>query len=506
MIRNRLILAYLLPTVILLAAAGLLVYREARASLEDELGQRLIAVAQTAVGSLPSGEPRRLAKLRGDDESTLARLRDKLIAVRDAAGVRRVFLFDKDRKSLVDTRTDVGFGDVLFELEADQVEMERVFLPPGTAASSVLFSGEDGTRYKNGYAPILHDGEVIAAIGVEGSASFFSIITNFQTVMVGTALLVLLAIVLMSLVVARTITQPIEVLVQASRRFGAGDMETVVQMDRRDEFQTLGNAFNDMRQDVIDRDRQMQMMLSGIAHEVRNPLGGMEIFCGLLAEELEDEPERLDYVVKVRRELKHLDCVVTDFLEYARRRPLEWKRFAATESLTEITQLLAWDLPCALTSSAAPDLELTADKEKLHAVLINLVRNAGQATGESGSVALHAREIEGAQDLPEFEGYDAREILWPTQNESGSWRVVFVTDEGRGIPAEKLAGVFEAFYTTKEKGSGLGLAFARKVVEEHGGGLAAASTEGKGTVMAVILPFKQEIERAKMVVPEGWLG
>ncbi len=506
MIRNRLILAYLLPTVILLAAAGFLVYREARASLEDELGQRLSAVAQTTVGSLPSGEPRRLAKLTADDESTLGRLREKLIAVRDATGVRRVFVFDPDLKSLVDTRDDIGFGDPLFEIEADRVEMERVFTPPGEASSSVLFTGEDGTRYKNGYAPIVHNGEVVAAVGVEGSAAFFSIITNFQTVMLATALLVLLAIVLMSLLVARSITEPIEVLVRASRRFGAGDLETPVAMTRRDEFQTLGNAFNDMRQDIIDRDRQMQMMLSGIAHEVRNPLGGMELFCGLLAEELEDEPERAGYVAKVRRELKYLERVVNDFLEYARRRPLEWKRFDATEFLGELTQLLAWDVACTLKCDAPDGLEITADKEKLHAVLINLVRNAGQATGDDGTVALLAREVRGPDDLAELGRFDAQEVLWPTSATGGPWRAVFVQDDGAGIPAAKLAGVFEAFYTTKEKGSGLGLAFARKVVEEHGGGLAAASTEGEGTVMAVILPFKHEIERAKMVVPEGWLG
>lgn len=505
MIRNRLILAYLIPTVVLLAAAGLLVYWEARASLEDELGQRLIAVAQTTAGSLPKGEPRRLAKLTAEDESTLARLREKLTVIRDAAQVRRIFLFDAQLKSLVDTREDVRFGDVLFELEADRVEMERVFLPPGAASSSVLFTGDDGTRYKNGYAPIVYDGGVVAAIGVEGSAGFFAIIGNFQGVMLGTGLLVLLAIVLMSLLVSRSITQPIEALVGASRRFGAGDLEAVVEMDRRDEFQTLGNAFNDMRQGIIDRDRQMQMMLSGIAHEVRNPLGGMELFCGLLAEDLADEPERAEYVAKVRRELSHLERVVNDFLEYARRRPLDLRRFVASELLGEVTQLLAWDLACELKAEPSGELELTADKERLHAVLINLVRNAGQATAQSGTVTLIARAIRSLDELPELDRHEAKEVLVP-EMASGDWRAIMVIDEGAGIPAEKLSGVFEAFYTTKEKGSGLGLALARKIVEEHGGGLAAASTQGSGTVMAVILPFKEEIERAKMVIPDGWLG
>jgi signal transduction histidine kinase len=505
MIRNRLILAYVLPTVLLLVVAGLLLYLEARASLEDELGLRLVAVASTAVGSLPSGEPRRLAKLAADDERTIARLRAKLMAVRDAAGVRRVFLFDRDRRSLVDTREGVGHGDSLFELSADEVELERVFAPPGVAASSVLYAGADGTEYKNGYAPVVHEGRVIAALGVEGSAEFFAVISGFRAVTMSTAVLVILAIIVVSLIIARDITRPIDKLVAASRRFGRGDFEQPVEMHRQDEFQTLGNSFNEMRQGILDRDRQMQMMLSGIAHEVRNPLGGMELFCGLLAEELTDEPKQMEYLGRVRRELSNLTRVVKEFLEYARRQPLSWTRFGAGTLVNEVAELLGPELGCPLHSSVADDLELTADREKLYRVLINLVRNAGQATSTSGEVRLTTRAVAGLGDLAELDGYAARNVVWDAGG-AGEWRGVFVVDSGCGIHEDKLAGVFEPFYTTKEKGSGLGLALAMKIIEEHGGGLAVASTHGQGTVMAVLIPFKEELESGIMVVPDGWLG
>ncbi len=516
MIRNKLILAYLIPSALLLGIMGVLIYAQARASLEGELGLRLEAVAQTAVGSLPSGEPRRLAKLTAEDEATLKRLREKLEAIRAAAGARRVFIVDRDLKSLVDTRQGVRFGDPLFELQADRVEMERVFEPPFESASSVLFVGQDGTRYKNGYAPLIHEGQCIGAVGVEGSAAFFEAIAEFQALMFAVGLLSLLAIVLVSVLVARSFNQPIVALEEAARRFGRGDLSADARVERRDEFQTLADAFNEMRQDLLDRDRQMQMMLAGIAHEVRNPLGGIELFCGLLAEDVEpmtDQPQLADYTGRIRRELHTLKRVVNDFLDYARHSAPEVTRFEADGLLSGVAQVMAHDLESwgvGLEVQPASGLELTADRDTLHRALINLVRNAGQAGGD-GLVTLQCREIPRADpaEIPELAGYEAHAVIPPQAPHAGSWRALLVRDEGSGISSEALESIFEAFFTTREKGSGLGLALTRKVVAEHGGGLMVGSScraQGGGTLMILVLPFKEEIEAAKMEIPEGWLG
>lgn len=520
MIRNKLIAAYLIPTVLLLVVGCVVIFFEVRASLERELGQRLVAVAEASVGSLPSGEPRRIAKLSGDDETTLKRLTSKLEAVRAATRVRRVFLVDPRLRSLADTRDGVAFGDELFELQADRVEMERVFRAPGVATSSVMFTGKDGVEYKNGYAPIVFEGDVVGALGVEGSSEFFDVLDDFQRLLVALVVTGLFLIVLVSLMLARSMTRPIDQLVVASDRLGRGDLTAPIEMDRRDEFRDLADAFNEMRQNLLDRDEQMQMMLRGIAHEVRNPLGGMELFSGLLAEELEPESQQADYIKKIQKELGYLGRVVNDFLNYARRQPLELTRIEAKPFLEELVNLLAWDLDAQgvklVLASLDEGLELTLDTQRLRPVLINLLRNAGQASEAGGDIELWAVPL-ASNDLGAFlDDYDyaARVILGSSVAEADSWRAICIRDGGCGIAADKLGGVFQPFFTTKEKGSGLGLALAQRRVEEHGGSLAVASTPrgdgppttDSGTLMVVLLPFVSHIEQQAMVVPEGWLG
>ena len=521
MIRNKLIFAYLAPMVLLLLLGGLLIYVRAETLLEEELGQRLISVAEATVGGLPGSDPRRLAQLTAEDTTTIGRMRDKLDSVQQVTGVRRIFILNPRLQSLVDTREGVGFGDKLFEIQADRVELERVFEAPGVSTSSVMYSGKDGVFYKNGYAPILYEGEVVAAIGVEGSAEFFDRLVDFQYVLVFALIVGLLMIVLVSALVARTITQPIDALVVEARRLGRGDLKGEGKLERGDEFQTLASAFDEMRRDLLDRDEEMQMMLSGIAHEVRNPLGGMELFCGLLAEDLAYGSQEADYIKKVQLELEYLKRVVNDFLEFARRGQMQLVRMDAQAMINEVVGLLVWDLEgegVTLAKGEMPDgLELTADKERLRRVLINLIRNAGQASEEGSKVTVWCREVAGPEALEELERFASHQVLLSEELEqrADGWRAIFVEDQGRGITEEQLEQVARPFFTTKEKGSGLGLALTRKIVEEHGGALAIASTardpeggaeqEG-GTLMVVVLPFKLAIEPAKMEIPEGWLG
>ncbi|MBH23173.1 MAG: hypothetical protein CMH57_01685 [Myxococcales bacterium] len=94
MIRNKLIFAYLAPMVLLLLLGGLLIYVRAETLLEEELGQRLISVAEATVGGLPGSDPRRLAQLTAEDTTTIGRMRDKLDSVQQVTGVRRIFILN----------------------------------------------------------------------------------------------------------------------------------------------------------------------------------------------------------------------------------------------------------------------------------------------------------------------------------------------------------------------------------------------------------------------------
>lgn len=190
----------------------------------------------------------------------------------------------------------------------------------------------------------------------------------------------------------------------------------------------------EMRGALLTRDRELQMMLGGIAHEVRNPLGGMELFVGLLREDLAESPEQLQLLVRVERELGNLKHVVEGFLDFARQMPLEKGPLSLAELIVE-TSMLTEGLT--LECRVAPEVVVLADRASLGRLILNLLCNARQA-GAGRVVAAYSQGT------------------------------LTLEDDGPGIPADVAARVFEAFFTTREKGTGLGLAICRKLATAHG--------------------------------------
>jgi signal transduction histidine kinase len=493
-LRAKVLVVFVVPTLVLVVVYGGLAYFAGVRGLEDELGARLVAIGQAISAEMSEDfEAKQIARLDADKTRTLDNLRERLEATRERTGVRRIYLFDRERNSLIDTRPDVRFGDRLYALEADQLELDRTF-SQAEPTRSVLFTAEDGTRFKTGYAPITLDGETIAVVGVEGSAEYFDVLTEFATALVVVGLFGLLLVIAAGSVFARRLTRPVNRLVDEARRLGRGEWdEPIAPRDADpdgDEIAFLAHTFDEMRRDIRGRDRQMQMMLSGIAHEVRNPLGGMELFCGLLEEDirdLSDDPDRLqklEKVARIKRELAYLERVVTDFLDYARQVPLDVERFDAATLADELRELLAGeviDAGSSLEFELAPDVELTVDRTRIRRALINVIRNAYQACDEGSTIVVEVAEADDE-------------------------RVIRVRDDGPGIPAESLDDILTPFFTTKEKGSGLGLALTRNIVEEHGGRMEVDSEVGVGTTVSFWLPFHSEIERSEPEIPEGWLG
>jgi signal transduction histidine kinase len=221
-----------------------------------------------------------------------------------------------------------------------------------------------------------------------------------------------------------------------------------------------------MRQQLAERDARTQQMLAGIAHEVRNPLAGMTLFTGILLDELPDHDERRGHVAKIEREIGYLERVVNDFLDYARRPKPELLDVACDPLLAEVAQL-------ATTGDVAIDVEPTgglmarADRAQLRRALLNLAKNAVQAATAAGhrgrgAVRLSVREREDEIDL----------LVWNRGNE---------------ISPATCERLFEPFFTTREKGTGLGLAFVREIAVDHGGRIEVASADGE-TTFTLVLP------------------
>ena len=464
----RLLLAFLLPTLALFGLTGAAGYTLARSILEEELGQSLSAIA-AATASQVSGE-RMLTIEPGDDVQgtrTWRNLTRLLGEVQQASGVRRVFLVDLQGRVRADAGGGLPVGAEAPELARDRLELARVFSGE-RAASQVLFTGSDGLLYKTGYAPVRQADAVVGAVAVEGSAAFFGPLAQLSrtfTVATGVALAVLVAVAVLT---ARGLARPLRRLMDSALRIGRGDLTTPVPPEPTREIGVLARELEVMRGALESRDRQLKLMLAGVAHEVRNPLGGIELFSGLLAEDLKagSAADATEHVARIQREVAYLQRIVEDFLAFAREQPLARAPIDAPVLLAGACELLGAEAQAKgvkVEVDAAPAW-LEADGSLLTAALVNLVKNAVQASPSGERVTVTGRS--------EAERY-----------------TIQVRDAGPGIPEAERERVFEPFFTTREKGTGLGLPLARKIVRAHGGELAFTSTPGS-TTFTLTLPSR----------------
>jgi PAS domain S-box-containing protein len=239
-------------------------------------------------------------------------------------------------------------------------------------------------------------------------------------------------------------------------------------------FQDLSEVTK-LREQVRQKDRlaAVGQMAATVAHEIRNPLGGIEGFAALLARDIDEEDPRRRLVEKILTGTRSLNRVVSELLAFTRPMELKFEEIDAEDLLRSVV-VLAGDerdgIDVHLSSERRGKRnKLHGDPEMLGQVFLNLALNAFQSMPQGGELEI------GISAEPRTEG------------EPPSVRVRF-SDTGCGIPNEVLPRIFEPFFTTKEKGTGLGLALAARVIEGHGGRIAVSSEAGVGSTFEVWLP------------------
>lgn len=460
----KLLVALCVPTIALFTLFALVAHEVSRRDLDHELGRRLEAIAASAATQVRG---KYLIDLgAGDEEDRGYQFQTKkLEAVAGATGAH-LFVFDGQYNSRGDTR-GVPIGTHYFRAELDRAELSQVFTV-GRTASSVTFVDNDGVLYKTGYAPVRAsetEPQILLALGARAPASYFSRLADLRDRLFAWGAGLLAVSVMAAFFATLLITRHIRRLVAAAERIGSGDLREPVRVAARDELGLLGQTMERMRQQLAERDARTQQILAGIAHEVRNPLAGMTLFTGILRDELSEQDERRSHVERIRRELDYLERVVNDFLEYARRPKPELRDVPCDALLREVAQL-------ATTAEVTVDVESCgglgahADRAQLRRAVLNLATNAVQAATAAGH---HWR---GAVKLMARKRGDELELV--------------VWNRGKEIAAATCERLFEPFFTTREKGTGLGLAFVREIAADHGGRVEVASANGETTFTLVL--------------------
>jgi signal transduction histidine kinase len=260
---------------------------------------------------------------------------------------------------------------------------------------------------------------------------------------------------------------------------------------KEDEGETIGAVmfFKDLtrveqleeRERLRDRLASLGEMAAGIAHELKNPLAGIEVMAGLLRRQVPDSPDAQSLLADILSEAKLANAIVVEMLEFVRPVRLQMER-------TEIGDVIQQSVTMAESKAARGDVAVAvnvdpelpmieADHHQLTQVFTNLIANAFEALDGNGHITIRAI-ASSFEDDPALTG----------EQEPTPTVVVDVLDDGPGVPIDATDRIFDPFFTTKTTGSGLGLAIVRKIVDAHDGRIDVSSGPDSGTRFRVTLP------------------
>ena len=290
--------------------------------------------------------------------------------------------------------------------------------------------------------------------------------------------------VLLAMVLARQILGPLRKLAMAADRYGGvGNPPDEVEALSRSVHDLIADAgqthieLKRSRENLLQSEKMAMVgkLAAGMAHSIRNPLTSVKMRLFSLSRSLDMTSFQTEDFAVISDEIRHVDTIVQNFLEFSRPPKLKMLRVSPSAVVDAALQLLEHRLKSyeatihLVRQGMLPEID--ADAEQLKEVLVNLVVNACEAMGHNGNLTIEEEEAY-SQAL-------------------GRAAVIRIRDDGPGIPESIQEKVLQPFYTTKEEGTGLGLSIAVRIVEEHGGWLDLTSVEGQGTVFIITLPIKE---------------
>jgi signal transduction histidine kinase len=258
-----------------------------------------------------------------------------------------------------------------------------------------------------------------------------------------------------------------------------------------DEVEALSARFQDLIQDVDQTKTKLKWsrehlqqaekwalvgkLAAGVAHSVRNPLTSVKMRLFSMERTLALTPDQKEDFEVISEEIRHIDTIVGNFLEFSRPPKLKMQKVSPSDCVDMAIQLLrhrleSYDVKVQVQREQRLP-EITADPDQLKEVLVNLMVNACEAMVDGGAITIIEEES--------------------SDGNIGPVATIRVTDNGPGVPASIQDRLFQPFFSTKEEGTGLGLSIATRIVEEHGGWLDIESKQGEGASFIITLPEKE---------------
>ena len=329
-------------------------------------------------------------------------------------------------------------------------------------ASAPLYTDAKGIGYKSSFKRLNVKDNPAIILGIDADAQFlkYTEILKRRVIVTGTAVLICSMIIVM--ILSQSLTRPLRNLSDFARNIGRGRAEPATVEKRRDEIGFLSKTMEQMRREIDRREKENKALIASVAHEIRNPLAGMQINAELLLEATRNNTDLHEYSKAVTREITNLSAIVENFLAYARPIETNLEIHSMKSVINEVIHSQKRDFPNQEITLTG-DARAKVNSGKIRHAIANILKNACEATTEGQAIEINIRK-------------------------TGSTASVSILNRGKPIPPEHQSRIFEAFFSTKGNGVGLGLSIAKSIVEQHGGIVRLNRSDKDGTEFVIELP------------------
>jgi two-component system NtrC family sensor kinase len=363
---------------------------------------------------------------------------------------------------------------------------------------------------------------IAEAISKTERKSLQQILNGSRDILLISILILSLAAIAIGQILSRMVVKPLKALEESMGVIAEGKFEPIAIDSKDREIVSLMKAFNKMLKQLELHERHLIQseklaslgtLLSGVAHELNNPLSNISSSNQILMEEFREALETqvpgtwpldpgftMELMAQINEQTDRARNIVRSLLDFSRNREFKKESLSLKNLFEETIQFVKGQVPAKIEISLAvsEDIIIVADKQRLQQAFLNLIKNALDAIAPNeGTITIKAEKRRAMDDLE-----DEKKIgIYNYLKYRGKCALdqdtvdIEIHDSGTGIPLELIPKIFDPFFTTKDvgKGSGLGLYIVHEIIEEHDGCIAVNSEPGNGTTFLIRLPIQDNI-------------